>query len=232
VNTGSLDTSYRIALPPPWTWIPLNKAGPAIDRILDDLVARTPKSVPPDRIGPRRRELERSLITQAERAREHGGIDLYLPIEPWHGFLVPASFLVATVTPDVIAHDDGDVGPLLAELLRSREGATAVTVADTVWIRSARRAEADPNRSDGINMVSERVEYFTAVPGDPRRWVVVTFSTAFDDSALLDGVHDKGPHEKDSGEMPAQLLVEWFDAVMSTWRWVRSGRTEATNPSL
>jgi hypothetical protein len=53
---------------------------------------------------------------------------------------------------------------------------------------------------------SRRVDYVLPVPADPDRWVVVSFSTL--------GSGDP------NGEL-ARLLVELFDAMMTTFRWRR-----------
>ncbi|MGH3816471.1 MAG: hypothetical protein ACRDRE_01680, partial [Pseudonocardiaceae bacterium] len=59
----------------------------------------------------------------------------------------------------------------------------------------------------GVEHASRRVDYLLPVPADPDRWVIVSFST------LGAG---------DPTDDFAQLLVELFDAIMTTFRWRQS----------
>ncbi len=194
-------TSYRLALPPPWRRIPLDSsAETAIRTIVDDVAAKhTPKEVSPDEVGPRKRELVRDMMTQVTEARDNGGVDLYIPLEQIRGYTVQASFVVSRVIPDANMTAD-EVPQVMASLLR--DPATGpVSVADTVWVRRERTVPRDG--ADTVDSV--RVEYFTAVPGQARAWILVAFSVV--------GAPIVGP----DGE--GNMLVELFDAIMTTWRW-------------
>jgi hypothetical protein len=57
----------------------------------------------------------------------------------------------------------------------------------------------------GIEAASRRVDYLLPVPGQPGQWLIVTFAASGD-----------GDPE---GEF-ARLLVELFDSIMLTFRWV------------
>lgn len=48
------------------------------------------------------------------------------------------------------------------------------------------------------------VDYFVSVPGDPGHWFVAAFST----------IGAGNPHDD-----LASAMVEWFDALMTTFRW-------------
>lgn len=202
-------TSYRIVLPKPWVRIPVNDGlEDRVREVADEVAARAPKDVPPDQIGPWRREIERRLVADIKRSREYGGVDFYLPTDTLHGFLVGASFVVSEITPPGLTPDDSDVavGDVLAQIASTREGALPITVGDTVWARSERVAQPEAESvSAGIDVRTRRVDYVTAVPGDPRRWITVAFSCA-------------GDGDPDS-EL-SHLVVELFDAMMSTWRWM------------
>jgi hypothetical protein len=194
-------TSYRLALPPPWRRIPLDRtAESSIQAIVDDVAAKhTPKDIPPDQIGPKKRELVREIMGQVSQARDNGGVDLYLPLDQIRGYSVQASFVVNRVIPDANMSAD-EVPQVMASLLRDAE-AGPVSVADTVWVRRERSVPRDGE--DTVDSV--RVEYFTAVPGQARAWILVSFSSA--------GQPITGP----DGE--GNMLVELFDAIMTTWRW-------------
>ena len=116
-----------------------------------------------------------------------------------------ASFVVCSVIPD--ARTEGDaVGAVLAEL--AGLGGVPVTVHDAVWVRSESVVAVDGGEGrPGVR--ARKVDYVTAVPGDERRWVVVTCTV------LADG---------DPDGLPSGLVVQLFDAIMSTWRW--SGRAD------
>ncbi|MGL5810517.1 MAG: hypothetical protein ACRCYQ_11280 [Nocardioides sp.] len=198
-------SGYSIVLPPPWQRIMLRQdRRQQVARALDHAMGRAPSQIPPDQLAPVRRRLERELAHQLDEAAGRGGVDFYYPAGELHGVALNASFVVCSVRPPAPAHD-GLTTPTLAELIR--HGAEAVTVADTVWVRSERLDESD-GRDVAAGLRSRRVEYLTAVPDDERRWVVVSCSV------IGDG---------DPDSLPTGLVVELFDAIMSTWRWQAGG---------
>jgi hypothetical protein len=205
-------TSYRVVLPKPWVRIPVG-AGleERVHEIAEEAMRRLPKEVPPDQAGPMRREVERRVIAAVRRSREYGGIDFYLPTDSWHGFLVGASFVVSDVTPPGLAPEDPDlaVGAVLALLASSRSGTEVLDIGDTVWGRTEQVVQPDESsKREGVDVPTRRVDYLTAVPGDERRWILVGFSC----------VGDGNPDSE-----LTLLTTELFDAIMSTWRWIREG---------
>lgn len=195
---------YRIALPTPWQHIPLDeRMRGRVDEIVQIAVGRFPDDVPPDQVAQARIKLEGMLLTQLRAAQDNGGIDFYLPTDLMHGVQVNASFVVSAIIPDASV-PDGMTGRVLASLIASSEGATPVDVGDTVWVRSTSVVESRPDELLSESVSARKVEYMTAVPGDERRWVIVSFTT------IGDGDPD--------GEL-AHVLVELFDAIMTTWRW-------------
>ena len=204
--------SYRLALPPPWERISLRKGTQErVQQIVDDVAAAyTPKEVPPDQVGPKKRELVRAMMLQVKRAQDTGGVDLYLPLSDIHGFTVQASFVVSEVTPDANTTAD-EVPQVLASMLRD-SAARPLTIDDTVWVR---RQAMVPARDDQ-SAPSTRVEYFTSVPGASRYWILSSFSKV-------------GPPitEPDDPEDKDDLLVSLFDAIMTTWRWQYDEPAEA-----
>jgi len=197
--------SYSIVLPAPWRRIPLRSDVNAhVARIVDSVVARTPPHISPDEVAPKRIWLERQLLDQALEAQDNGGVDLYLPVEDWHGFLVSASIVVSEVVPDATADADS-VGPVMADLLRDADSRPE-TVDDTVFVRTESVKEARP---EGPASPSRHVRYVTAVPGDERTWLMVQFACVGEE--IGSGSEESTDH----------LLVELFDAIMTTFRWVR-----------
>ena len=71
-------------------------------------------------------------------------------------------------------------------------------------LRTESRSDSIPDQQMGVRAAVRRVDYLLAVPGHLGRWVAVscTVLEATDDADDLAG-----------------LLVELFDAVMTTFRW-------------
>ncbi|MFC7260448.1 hypothetical protein [Streptomyces lutosisoli] len=190
--------SYSLVLPPGWARIPLRYGTEgAVQRILD----RSFDGMPRDEVFTYRRDLESGLRRRIREAREANGLDLYLPVELMHGMSVPASFLVSeTRTPE--SGDDLDPAELALFLAASEAGREVVELDGSTAVRTERTAPADPAR--GIEFPSRRVDYQVPVPQDSRRWLTIAFSTV-------------GAQDAD-GEL-SLLLVDLFDAVMTTLRW-------------
>lgn len=192
---------YTIVLPPGWQRIPVRQGtAEAIRKILDQVFGRLSRELPRDSLVRQRIELERRLSAMAARAREKAGLDLYLPVEYVHGAAVPASFAVSEGSPGPAG--PGDPAQVVAYLAAGQDDAAQVTVDGAIGIRTERIAAADP--ASEIPAGSRRVDYTLSVPGRPERWLMAVFSTL-------------GSGDPD-GEY-AKILVELFDAMMSTFRW-------------
>ncbi|MGW7424778.1 hypothetical protein ACWGJB_32910 [Streptomyces sp. NPDC054813] len=197
MTTTSAPTSYTLVLPPGWARIPLRHGtDAAVRRILDRSFAGLPR----DEVFAYRRELEDGLRQRIAEARKANGLDLYLPVELVHGMALPASFLVSeTRTPAAPDVDPREVALFLAS---EEDGREVVGLDGAPSVRTERSAPADPAR--GLDFRSRRVDYQVPVPGDPGRWLTLAFATVAAEDA--------------DGELPV-LLVDLFDAVMTTFRW-------------
>ena len=164
-----------------------------------------PKELPPDQVGPLKRQLEERMVRDLLRAEEYGGLDCYFPVQQVHGFHLGTSFVVSQISPPGGGDADALVGGVLAELVAG--GAGTVSIDDTLWARSEVVVEPDLEKAPDVDVPTRRVTYTAALPDDPRRWMVVSFS------CVGDGTPD--------GELTL-LTVELFDAIMSTWRWTRA----------
>lgn len=197
-------SGYSIVLPPPWQRIHLgSKVSGQVKAVVDRAMAKAPKEIPPDQLAPFRHRLEQQLNRQLEAAKDGGAVDFYFPTGEVHGVHLNASFVVSSVIPDALA-DESEVGSILAELIR--DGAEAIDAGGTVWARTERVVHSEPDDLVGHPTSGRKVEYTTAMPQDGRRWVLVTFTT------LGDG--------KPESEF-TYLVVELFDAMMTTWRWAQ-----------
>lgn len=198
---------YSIVLVPPWQRIQLGADVPAqVAAVVDRSVSRLPKEVPPDQVGPLRRRFERQLAGELAAARDAGAVDYFFPAEAMHGNQLNASFTVSAVIPDAMA-EAADVDEVMADLLST--AGDAVEVGGSLWVRTEdvfREALDDSVvlGLPGTEIAGRKVDYVTVSPDDHRRWVVVSFSTLGDGAPDSEFTH---------------LVVELFDAMMTTWRW-------------
>lgn len=206
-------SGYTLVLPAGWRRIPVQHGTrPAIRDVVDEILRRFSRGVSRDKLTRYRIDLERRLSDMAMQARSAGGVDLYLPIEDSHGVTITASFVVSQVTlPDPPAPDSPVESPGAEQVdtaqfvsyLTSADGDVApVVIADATAGRKESVAAADPARQ--IPYGSRRVDYMLPVPGQSRGMLLVAFST----------IGDGDPE----GQF-AKLLVELFDAIMTTFRW-------------
>ncbi|TFV91652.1 hypothetical protein E4P40_05725 [Blastococcus sp. CT_GayMR20] len=201
-------TGYSLVLPPGWVQIPLDEdAAPAVRRLLDRAFSDVPPDIPPDTIASLRRRLEGRLTATLAAARRTGGTELYLPTKRMGGVLVPASFVVGDVAPWT---GDGRGDPrelvprVLTRMLADDDDARAVEVDGAPGVRTESTVAPDADGEAALSAASRRVDYVVAVPGRAGRWLSAscTVLEAADDEHDLTG-----------------LLVELFDAVMTTFRW-------------
>jgi hypothetical protein len=175
---------------------------------VDEVLRRYSKGVSRDKLTRYRIDLERRLSDMAMQARSAGGVDLYLPIEDSHGVTITASFVVSQVTlpappdPDPPDAEQVDTARFVSYLTSADDDVAPVVIADAAAARKESVAAADPARQ--IPYGSRRVDYMLPVPGQSRGMLLVAFST----------IGDGDPE----GQF-AKLLVELFDAIMTTFRW-------------
>lgn len=193
---------YALLLPPGWRRIPVHDAEPTINDILDQSFA----GLPTDRYGPFRAELHRMLRDQVVAARDADGIDLYLPVETMRGTPVAASFVVSHVPPGGQRPQD-----VLVSLAASDSDAVPAEVAAEPALRTERVVDADPGRQYGLDVPSRRVHYVVPVPGDGG-WLILAFSAAVT-------AHSLPVDATDEVLTLTDVLVELFDAIVTTLRW-------------
>lgn len=198
---------YRLVLPPGWARIPLREdTDAAITAILDDSLAQLGDNLPREKINPLRAELTKRLREQAQVARENEGIDLYLPVARRGGKTIGASFVVGLMRFDSVESPDAE--DVLFALAARSDDARMASVDSAPAVRTEEvAAQSAQFAVDQQQYGSRRVTYVVAVPGELDTWLSSSFST------IGDGDPD--------GEV-AHVLVELFDAIMSTWRWVES----------
>ncbi|MEV6751773.1 hypothetical protein [Streptomyces sp. NPDC051214] len=194
---------YTLIKPPGWARIPLKEGTEdAVKKIVDEAAEQISEDFPRDKVIDARMELYRQLNTSVREARRRDGVDLYLPVQPLHGVLVAASFVVAKTRTRL---RDG-IGPrdVLLHLVSDSDSMEPLEVDGAPGARSERVLAANPEK--GIETPSKHVDYVAQVPSAQNSfdWIVVSFNA----------VGDGNPE----GELTA-ILVELFDAVMTTFRW-------------
>ncbi|MFJ6081606.1 hypothetical protein ACIQI8_09390 [Streptomyces sp. NPDC092369] len=180
--------------------------------IVTSAYARVPADVPRDNLTPLRLELERRLRAAVAEARRADALELYLPMRLSGNVNLGASIIVSEALLPARTCSDGAPGTAsdpteIALQLLSGDMAADVDVSSgevdgALGVRRERVAPAAVDR--GAEMASRRVDYFVSVPGDPGRWLVAAFST----------IGAGNPRDDLS-----DALVEWFDALMTTFRW-------------
>lgn len=195
---------YTLVIPPGWSRIPLRDGtAEAVKKIADDAAERISSDVPRDKLIEARLELHRRLNEVVKDAQRRDGLDLYLPVEPLRGHITSASFIVAKV--DTSLRDGVTRQEVLSHLVSDYDFTEPVDVHDTAGVRGERVLEANPAK--GVEVPSRHVDYILPVPstaGPDSEWIVVSFST----------IGDGNPQGKFS-----DILVELFDALMTTFRW-------------
>lgn len=205
-------TGYSLVLPPGWRQIPLDgHATDAVRELVDRAFADVPADVPPDTVAGLRRRMQGQLQRALTSAREGGGTELYLPTERMGDLAVPASFVAGEVRLDGeaarVTGEGADPATVpvrvLARLVAGDATARAVEVGGAPAVRTERTAAADREQQLGVDAGSRRIDYLIAVPGRPGRWLTMSCSVL---------------EVADAPEI-TELLVELFDAVMTTLRW-------------
>ncbi len=195
-------SGYSVVVPPGWSRIPVRHGTTAaVQEIADEVLAGIPANAPREHAAQIKDQIIRRLAELAERARPLGGVDLYLPISHLHGTAVPASFIVSEGRPPAAGIVDS--GQVAGYLATAATGASPVMVDGCAGARLESTAPAETVL--GIEAASRRVDYLLPVPGQPGQWLIVTF-------AASDGGDPDGAF--------ANLLVELFDSIMLTFRWV------------
>jgi hypothetical protein len=194
---------YTLVLPPGWRQVPVRSGSrQAISKIVKDAFRVPPKNVSRDKLTPYRIALERRLTAAVDQARRCGGTEVYLPVEPVHGTILAASFVVS----EGYAGADGLYDPsMITPSAVATDAKSALVTLDGA--RAVRRETvALPDPRSGAEHGSRRVDYLVQVPGGDGHWLIFAFS------ALGAG---------DPGDEFSGILVELFDAIISTFRWAR-----------
>lgn len=193
---GFVAGGYTVVLPPGWVRIPVH--GGTTDKALDDAItAALPPDLPRDEVAKVRTAVKGRLLAAAADARDSGTLDIYLPLAGMHGHAIPASFLVS----EIPVQPGRDADEAMREFAAG-DGAESVTVDGDDALRLDEVLAPDTLMTE-VDVSARRITYLASVPGMPR-WLAVTFSTIGDGDPSSDF---------------SQVLVDLFDAIMTTFRW-------------
>ncbi|MFH8894889.1 hypothetical protein ACH4HG_00565 [Streptomyces coeruleorubidus] len=204
-DLGKAPVGYSLILPPGWVGIPLRDrkaTDSAVRRIVDKACEELPSNFPRDKVTPYRLEIERRLRKGVAQAQTGSGLDLYLPLYERGRVPLGASFVVAEMTGP--RNSPADAKSILALMVEGPENdhCESVEVAESPAVR--RDVMVGGDLQEDAELASRRVDYVIPVPQDPKRWVIVSFSTV--------GAGD--PEDE-----IAEATTELFDAIMTTFRW-------------
>ena len=171
-----------------------------LDAAVDEVVARTPSG--DDAL----RDALRSAFADA------GTGAVYLPTAPIAGMAVPASITEAELF--------GEIGRSPAEVATSILGRTGTRVRAGRPGRASGcaggRTRHDAHREGGRPVSSTReVTYVVSRDEAAGEWLVLSFSTVWSSPGT---------------ERLAETLVDFFDAVMATFRWTGPGASPVSLP--
>jgi hypothetical protein len=207
---AAASTTYRVVLPPGWVRIPLRDDPSSA---VDDLLGERFAGLPTDRFGPLRKELRRRLLAQISTARDHEGLDLFLPVAERHGTAIPASFVVALLPFDTVETPEPE--QVLVAYAAGVDDATVLELDGAPAVRTRRVEAGRAGATDGGEIPSVRVDYLVSVPGACDLWLTFSFAT----------IGDGDPASRFTG-----VVVDLFDAIMGTLVWSatsdRSGEPE------
>ncbi|MCW8377665.1 hypothetical protein [Streptomyces justiciae] len=192
---------YELVLPPGWVRIPLREGTKeALEKILFSHMGQVPEGIPRDDAMRFRLDMRRQLEKQARAARRNGGLDLYLPVLPRGGIFLMASFIVAEMP-----IDQGHPVPPEAVITQLIDDGVPNGAATKVDVAGAPALRRDYRHTlDEEELLTRRVDYVIPVANDPGRWISINFST---------------PGDGDVDSEFTGVLVDLFDAVVSTFKW-------------
>ena len=210
VTAGTPVRGYTLVLPPGWHRVPVRRgSAEAIRATVAEALKAVPPEVPRDRVAPYRAELEGKLRAMVTKARGNGAVDLYLPIGPMHGVPIGASFIVSEGSIDY-GGQDADPAQIVAFLATEDGGAGSAVTVDGGPAARIEHVEP-PEPAAEVDLGSRRVDYMIPMPGERNRWLLSVFTTMGAGS----------PDDELSG-----ILVQLFDAIMSTFRWTHGSDTQ------
>lgn len=198
---GVLD--FVLLLPPGWARIPLDDRAPLrVKQLVDERTG----GVAPEHRQTLRTAMSAELTSALRTAADGGGLDMLISLDPVRGMPVPASGLITCIRGEQAGGLDA-----LVSALRSTEADTEVLDMGVVQIAGADAARrrsvrthhvpsAGPDLGGG-DLRIHQLDVAVPVPGTPDV-LLLSFSTPI--------------------EPLADALVQLFDVIAASLRWVRA----------
>lgn len=196
--------AWVFLLPPGWARFPTGDGrARELDEAVEAVVTRAlPDDLPRDTAEPYRRMLRDRLRATIGEAGSAGASAVYLPYAPVDGVIVPASVVEVELTADAGTDPLAVVSSILTDGYEESEvlevdGRPAARVVATL---------VDVQREGDWPVVSSR-QILYAISRDEAEgeWLALSFSVIWNSP---------------ESELLAEALVLFFDAVMTTFRWV------------
>ena len=200
MTSTSAVTDFRVLIPPGWVRLPLDAQAPLR---VKNLVTGRIGAVPVAKRAELRSALTREVTAVLTTAARQGGIDVLLSLDSVAGRPVPASGLITHLE----GRGDGDPLDALMGMLGASERVRELGVVEVAGGPAVRRLTSrrerlpDTDDDPGGVLTVTQVDYFVPLPG-ANGLLVLTFSTPI--------------------EQLAPPLVQLFDVISGSLRWVRS----------
>lgn len=198
-------SAYSIVDIPGWENLSLNSADRAhVDERIAQLAHQSvPEDAPRDSATPFRKEIHKHFAHVVEQARSAGAGLICIPTKRMGEIAVPASYTVSEWRD--ADRDQVEPSTLLRALAaNTTSAAQMVDIDGQPALREEVVERARPRDEPLARWAGRRVTYTVSAPHDPRSWVLFTFVTTGDG---------------DPQGALADLLVELFDAQLTTLRW-------------
>lgn len=198
-------SAYSIVDIPGWENLSLNSADRSdLDRRIDEIAHNAvPDTVPRDSATPFRHEMRKHLARVIDQARAAGSGLICIPCERTGEIAVPASYTVS----EWRDAERAEATPAAMLQVLAANSTAALRMVDIDGQQALREEQIEPARPEAeplARYAGRRVTYTISSPNDPRAWVIFNFVT------IGDGTPD--------GAF-ADLLVDVFDAQLTTLRW-------------
>jgi hypothetical protein len=202
-------SAYSIVDIPGWENLSLNAADHAeLERRIDELAhGSVPEEVPRDTATPFRQEVRKHLSRLVDQARTAGAGLLCMPTQRMGDIAIPASYTVSEWR-DIEREETAPSVMLEALAGDSSAQVSFIDIDGQPALREESVEAPDPKADPLATHAGRRVTYTVSAPQDARVWLVFAFVT----------LGDGDPH----GAL-ADLLVELFDAQLTTLRWRLDG---------
>jgi hypothetical protein len=199
-----LTDAWVFLLPAGWARFPIGDGREAeLDEAVEQVVRRAlPDDLPRDRAEPMRRMIRERLRAQLVEADGAGASVVYLPVRPIDGVVVPASIVEVEFESDAGVDPLQVVSSVLADGYEQSEVLALDGRAAARVVATRRQVERE---GDWPTVSTRQIVYVVSRDEEAGEWLALSCSIVFDSP---------------ESERLAGALELFFDAAMTTFRWV------------